>query len=84
MQLSLIIAGSLCLVLAAVLAWAIGRISALKKSQAWAAPEPDSEKLDLLLSSLLSLQQKGIARSGTVSKEEFGQAVLDNACQLMG
>ncbi len=80
----LIAAGVAVLALAAALTWALARMSALKKSQAWTAPEPDSDKLDLLLSSLLSLQQKGIARSGTVSKEEFGQAVLDNACALMG
>ncbi|HVC08541.1 MAG TPA: HD domain-containing phosphohydrolase [Elusimicrobiota bacterium] len=84
MPISLLIAGSVFLILAAALAWALTRISTLKKSQSWTAPEPDSEKLDLLLSSLLSLQQKGISRSGTVSKEDFGQAVLENACALMG
>jgi len=84
MPTSSLIAGFTCLILAVALAWALIRVSALKKSQCWTAPEPDSEKLDLLLSSLLSLQQRGISRSGTVSKEDFGEAVLENACSLMG
>src|SRR3569832_1285873 len=46
------------------------------------APEGWS-KLDELLSMLLSLQEHGVSHSGAISREEFGRAVLDSACQLM-
>ncbi len=41
------------------------------------------EKLDELLSMLLSLQERGVSHSGAVSREEFGAAVLDSALSLM-
>jgi hypothetical protein len=41
------------------------------------------QKLDELLSMLLSLQERGVSQSGAVSREDFGQAVLESACQLM-
>ncbi|MFA6002518.1 MAG: HD domain-containing phosphohydrolase [Elusimicrobiota bacterium] len=41
------------------------------------------EKLDELLSMLLSLQEYGVSHSGAVSREDFAKAVLDISCQLM-
>src|SRR5271170_4465675 len=41
------------------------------------------EKLDELLTMLLALQERGVSHSGAVSREEFGEAVLESACQLM-
>ncbi len=46
------------------------------------APEGWS-KLDELLTMLLSLQEHGVSHSGAISREDFGRAVLDCACQLM-
>ncbi|MHB2026352.1 MAG: HD domain-containing phosphohydrolase [Elusimicrobiota bacterium] len=73
----------LCAALAAALAWSIRHISDLDRRLSRNQARPDSEKLDLLLESLLSLQNQGVARAGTVSREDFGRAVLENACRLM-
>src|SRR5687767_3608163 len=72
--------GALCLVLAAALAWTLLR----KGGGAPAGAQAEGWKtLDGLLSMLLSLQERGVAHTGTVSREQFCRAVLDSACQLM-
>lgn len=43
----------------------------------------DKERLDDLLDMLSTLQDKGVSRSGFVSRSEFGKAVLESACRLM-
>jgi len=78
-----------CVGLLAALGWALNRLYASDASRPAAAggardhlPE-GWEKLDELLSMLLALQERGVSHSGAVSREEFGGAVLDSACQLM-
>jgi len=51
-------------------------VAAAKPPEGW-------EKLDELLSMLLTLQEHGISHSGSASREDFGGAVLDCACRLM-
>ena len=46
-------------------------------------PPEGWEKLDELLSMLLSLHEHGVSHSGSVSREDFGAAVLECACRLM-
>ena len=47
------------------------------------SPPEGWEKLDELLSMLLSLHEHGVSHSGSVSREDFGAAVLECACRLM-
>ena len=68
----------LCLILAAAWARALRRPSAPATAQ-----EPGWKTLDGLLSMLLSLQEQGVSRTGSVSREQFCDAVLDSACRLM-
>jgi HD-GYP domain-containing protein (c-di-GMP phosphodiesterase class II) len=74
-----------CACLTVSLAWALQRLF----DKETRVPEPASalpegwQKLDELLSMLLSLQEHGVSHSGTVSREAFGKAVLESACQLM-
>ncbi len=79
----------LCALLTGALAAALRRVYQLSLrpgpaagSAAAALPE-GWEKLDELLTMLLSLQEKGISHSGSVSREDFAKAVLESACQLM-
>src|SRR5437763_565999 len=77
-----------CVALLAALSWALRRLYARQAGSA-ASPEggeslPEGwEKLDELLSMLLARQERGVSHSGAVSREEFGKAVLESACQLM-
>lgn len=78
---------ALCLALTAALGLAL---KALYARQAETADPPGPatlqegwEKLDELLSMLLTLQEHGVSHSGAVSREDFAKAVLDSACQLM-
>ncbi|HAZ07038.1 MAG TPA: hypothetical protein DCZ01_00630 [Elusimicrobia bacterium] len=57
-------------------------VAASRPGSAPAAPEGWS-KLDELLTMLLALQEHGVSHSGAVSREDFGNAVLDCACRLM-
>lgn len=75
-----------CAGLTAALAWSLSRLyeSEVRAEAPAAAELPEGwQKLDELLSMLLSLQEKGVSHSGTVSREDFGRAVLQSACQLM-
>jgi hypothetical protein len=80
---------ALCLGLMAALAWALSELYARKTEAAEPGPAraagtPEGwQKLDELLSMLLTLQERGVSHSGTVSREEFGTAVLESACSLM-
>jgi len=58
------------------------KVAAPKPGAAPVGPEGWS-KLDELLSMLLALQEHGVSHAGAVSREDFGQAVLDCACRLM-
>jgi hypothetical protein len=81
----------LCLGLLAALGWALRELYARRAADAVEAEAstrsgrlPEGwEKLDELLSMLLTLQERGVSHSGAVSREEFSRAVLDSACQLM-
>lgn len=76
----------LCAGLTAALAVALKRLGEKEPQpeipRAAALPE-GWQKLDELLSMLLTLQEHGVSHSGTVSREDFGKAVLDSACALM-
>src|SRR2546426_199037 len=75
-----------CLGLLAALGWALNRLYAVQAGSGAAGADrlPEGwEKLDELLSMLLALQERGVSHSGAVSREEFGAAVVDSACQLM-
>ena len=81
-------AAALCAALLVALAVVLRRLYSLEASrpEAAAAPVRAPEgwtKLDELLTMLLALQEHGVSHSGAISREEFGRAVLDSACQLM-
>ena len=87
-------AAGLCALLLAALALTLRRLYALEASSAIGAAGTRSQragaatpegwnKLDELLTMLLALQENGVSNSGTVSREVFGRAVIDCACQLM-
>ncbi|MBI3553829.1 MAG: GAF domain-containing protein [Elusimicrobia bacterium] len=74
--------------LLAALGWALRRLyereSGLGKPSAAVDKLPEGwAMLDELLTMLLALQERGVSHSGAVSREEFGKAVLESACQLM-
>jgi len=78
----------LCAVLLVALALTLRRLYTLEASRPEPAPTPVRapegwSKLDELLNMLLALQENGVSHSGAISREEFGRAVLDCACQLM-
>ncbi|MEK7233081.1 MAG: HD domain-containing phosphohydrolase [Elusimicrobiota bacterium] len=78
----------LCVVLLAALSLALRRIYSSEASRPERVPVPAHapegwSKLDELLSMLLALQEHGVSHSEAISREEFGRAVLDCACQLM-
>jgi hypothetical protein len=76
-----------CAILTAALAWALRKIYLREEAEpiGAAANLPEGwQKLDELLTMLLSLQEKGVSHSGAVSREEFGMAVLESSCALMG
>ncbi|MBI4375769.1 MAG: GAF domain-containing protein [Elusimicrobia bacterium] len=77
----------LCLALTAALGWALSGLYG-RRLQSDAVPAPGRfaegwEKLDQLLSMLISLQDHGVSHPGGLSREEFSSAVLDSACRLM-
>lgn len=76
---------ALCAALLTALGLTLRRLYALELAGPASAPVPSEgwSKLDELLSMLLSLQEQGVSYSGTVSREDFGRAVLDCACRLM-
>ena len=81
-------AAALCVVLLAALALVLRRLYSLEASRPDRVPAPPRApegwtKLDELLTMLLALQEHGVSHSGAISREEFGRAVLDCACQLM-
>ncbi len=90
MPASLWVVSAVCLALMAALAWALSELYALRAAAEEPGPSTRSagapegwQKLDELLSMLLTLQERGVSHSGAVSREEFGAAVLDSACRLM-
>lgn len=83
-------AAGLCVLLLGALALTLRRLYSLEASRPANVPTPASarapegwSKLDELLNMLLALQENGVSHSGAVSREDFGRAVLDCACQLM-
>ena len=81
-------AAGLCVVLLAALALTLRRLYSLEASRPERAAAPIRApegwtKLDELLNMLLALQEHGVSHSGAISRDEFGRAVLDCACQLM-
>ena len=82
-------AAGLCVVLLGALALTLRRLYSLEASRPAAAPAAPARapegwsKLDELLNMLLALQENGVSHSGAISREDFGRAVLDCACQLM-
>lgn len=81
---------AVCLGSLAALGWALNELYGRRagapeprRSDGRAASPEGWEKLDELLSTLLTLQEHGVSHSGAVSREEFGKAVLESACRLM-
>jgi HD-GYP domain-containing protein (c-di-GMP phosphodiesterase class II) len=78
---------ALCVALMGALTWALRRLYRLEADPALDAsgnkPPEGWDKLEEVLSMLLTLQEHGIAHSGTVSRDELCHAVLDCACRLM-
>jgi hypothetical protein len=81
---------ALCSVLTVCLGLALQKLYAQQASRPEDSQRPNEaglpegwEKLDELLSMLLTLQEHGVSHSGAVSREDFARAVLDSACQLM-
>jgi GAF domain-containing protein len=76
---------ALCAVLLVALSVALRRLYAVELAGRAASPAAAEgwSKLDELLSMLIALQEQGVSYPGTVSREDFGKAVLDCACRLM-
>lgn len=80
---------ALCLILIAALSAALQRLYSTQseprplRSKKTEDNSRDRERLDDLLSMLLSLQEHGVSHSDTVSREDYANATLDSACRLM-
>jgi GAF domain-containing protein len=82
---------ALCAGLIAALSLVLRRLYSLEAQADGSSPAPAAganppegwDKLDELLSMLLALHENGVSHSGSVSREEFGAAVLECACRLM-
>ncbi len=79
---------ALCLILIAALSFTLQKLytdqSETRVKTRSAPPQPEGwERLDELLSMLLSLQDCGVSHSEAVSREDFAKATLENACRLM-
>jgi hypothetical protein len=85
MHLSFWVLAFLCLGLTVALAVTLRELYTRRALPEARRPElPEGwEKLDELLSMLITLQERGVSQSGAVSREDFARAVLDSACSLM-